>query len=159
MAYNSRYTQQGYENDEQPINTHDLSDDEGDLGEGNLDDDIRLESVHNPFEDTSYQGYNPPAFEDLVSDAPHYAQDHQTQSQVYNLHDETSSHGSYDQEYKEFDSSKSYDFLKHDVRELESTYAESDPEAAFRKRQQPLKRGHTRRVKLVNGDIFCTDYP
>ena len=126
MAYS------GYSQHQAPINIHDQSDDEGDLGHADIEGDYPLRSGQSPFADTAYSRYTPSP--DVYSEVPGY------QAGSYELK-ETSTVNEYED--------KQYAFLE----------GEYDPDAAFNERQQPLKRGHTRRVKLVNGDIFCTEYP
>lgn len=159
MAYNSRYTR-GYDRDETPITQHDVSDDEEDLGNTHIHDDIPMRSGMSPFGDTAYQGYQ--VEEDSSYDQPMGYPVEPLQTRY-----DSRSPGAYEKYEEHYPKSVSpippkYGFLEHDPHEMVSTpfsSAESDPEAGFRERQQPLKRGHTRKVKLVNGDIFCTDYP
>lgn len=159
MAYNSRYTR-GYDLDEEPINHHENSDDEGDLGDAHVDNEIPMRSGMSPFGNTAYPGHN------LDDDDTCYDEPMDYNAMTAEKLREFRSHSPYDQSEKHYTKSISplpqYGFLDHDPHEMSSTpysHAESDPEAGFRERQQPLRRGHTRKVKLVNGDIFCTDYP
>ena len=159
MAYNSRYMR-GYNHDELPINHHESEDEEEgeDLGNINLNNAVPLRSGLSPFSDTAYSGYQPEADEEYrepigYDEAVSHHNRLGFQSQYVNLsqqHDrEIPSKGEAEYSSKEFTSEEVNPYTIHEI----------DPEIGFRERQQPLKRGHTRKVKLVNGDIFCTDYP
>lgn len=159
MAYNSRYTR-GYDLDESPINQHEASDDEGDLADAQFDNIVPMRSGMSPFGNTAYPGYR--LDDDSRYDEPVTYDDAVAQSREdFRM---PAAHEKYENECPRGVSPLpiKYGFLQHDPHEMVATpfsHAESDPEAGFRERQQPLKRGHTRKVKLVNGDIFCTDYP
>ncbi len=152
MAYQSRYTR-GYAHDEVPIAYDDGSDDE-ERGEApplsrNLRD-VPLRSGQSPFADSS------------VYSESNYHSNRQARSETayqgaagYEL-SETYTPGAH-----KIDPSTKYAFTEsYEV--SENPYpakSEADSEEAWRRRQQPIQRGHTRKVKLVNGDIFCSDYP
>lgn len=159
MAYNARYTR-GYDRDEVPINQHDNSDDEDDLANATLHDGIPMRSGISPFGDnTAYHGYH------LEEDASYHEPEGYQESmnhhqQAYELRDPQGYESAVT--YHSPSPNLKSGYFPEDPHEILTTpfsQAEEDPEAGFRERQQQLKRGHTRKVKLVNGDIFCTDYP
>lgn len=141
------------------MNRHDLSDDEEDLANTQLEDDVPIRSGMSPFGDTAYQGYQ--LQEDSTYEEPLSYNEAVSPSKGFELHD-ASARTPGANNYTTIPLGDKSQYIQNDPHEFLSTpfsHAESDPEAGFRERQQPLRRGHTRRVKLVNGDIFCTDYP
>lgn len=158
MAYNSRYTR-GYAQDEVPINRHDASDEEEeDLGDVDLNDGMPMQARLNPFADTAYSGYRPGYDTELDEPTPyqqtvvhqsHYSEVPLVEDLKTPIPSITRTSSPYEPSLKERFAGSPGPGVQPEV----------DPEAGFRERQQPLRRGHTRKVKLVNGDIFCTDYP
>lgn len=160
MAYNSRYAL-GYGKDEVPINSHDFSDDEEDLSMAGIQETAPIRSGMSPFGDTAYQGYQ--FGEDAEYEEPLGYEKARTTPDLFELQNQSSlRHDRTGRSHSPFPNTE-YGFLSKDPHQVLTTplsiNVEDDPEAGFRERQQPLKRGHTRKVKLVNGDIFCTDYP
>ena len=148
MVSHTKYSQALSNHNDPAYDPQDISDDEGDLGEATLELEPPLRSGQSPFGDTAYTRYSPPPIDAAYLESPRYTRSGSALS------------GKSSSTWEKLEKYDDVIRYAYDAPRYAQQYVqEHDSEAAFRERQQPLTRGHTRRVKLVNGDIFCTDYP